>query len=93
MAGSAQTHKSISLIWIVWSTLYVYLWLKVWQHAWAYVKKERKKGETYMNNVDIVRVVLQNSIFILLPESWGAKENPCVQLSKFTQTKNAALNP
>ena len=26
-AGSAQTHKSISLIWIVWSTLYVYLWL------------------------------------------------------------------
>ena len=46
-----------------------------------------------MNNVDIVRVVLQNSIFILLPESWGAKENPCVQLSKFTQTKNAALNP
>ena len=25
MAGSAQTHKSISLIWIVWSTLYVYL--------------------------------------------------------------------
>ena len=26
MAGSAQTHKSISSIWIVWSTLYVYLW-------------------------------------------------------------------
>ena len=25
-AGSAQTHKSISFIWIVWSTLYVYLW-------------------------------------------------------------------
>ena len=24
---------------------------------------------------------------------WGANENPCVQLSKFTQTKNAALNP
>ena len=24
-AGSAQTHKSISFIWIVWSTLYVYL--------------------------------------------------------------------
>ena len=23
----AQTHKSISFIWIVWSTLYVYLWL------------------------------------------------------------------
>ena len=25
-AGSAQTHKSISFIWIVWSALYVYLW-------------------------------------------------------------------
>ena len=25
-ASSAQTHKSISFIWIVWSTLYVYLW-------------------------------------------------------------------
>ena len=27
-ARSAQTHKSISFIWIVWSTLYVYLWLQ-----------------------------------------------------------------
>ena len=26
-ASSAQTHKSISFIWIVWRTLYVYLWL------------------------------------------------------------------
>ena len=26
-ASSAQTHKSISFIWIVWSTLYVYLWV------------------------------------------------------------------
>ena len=26
--GSAQTHKNISFIWIVWSTLYVYLWVK-----------------------------------------------------------------
>ena len=25
-AGSAQTHKRMSFIWIVWSTLYVYLW-------------------------------------------------------------------
>ena len=25
-AGSAQTHKSMSFIWIVWCTLYVYLW-------------------------------------------------------------------
>ena len=25
-AGSAQTHKNVSFIWIVWSTLYVYLW-------------------------------------------------------------------
>ena len=24
--GSAQTHKSVSFIWIVWSTLYAYLW-------------------------------------------------------------------
>ena len=27
-ADSAQTHKSVSFIWIVWSTLYVYLWHK-----------------------------------------------------------------
>ena len=27
-AGTAQTHKSMSFIWIVWSTLYVYLWLR-----------------------------------------------------------------
>ena len=27
-ARSAQTHKSMSFIWIVWSTLYVYLCLK-----------------------------------------------------------------
>ena len=27
-ARSAQTHKSMSFIWIVWSTLYVYLWLR-----------------------------------------------------------------
>ena len=27
--GSAKTHKSMSFIWIVWSTLYVYLWLRV----------------------------------------------------------------
>ena len=25
--GSAQTHKSMSFIWIVWSTLYEYLWV------------------------------------------------------------------
>ena len=29
MACSAQTHESISFIWIVWSTLYVYLWATV----------------------------------------------------------------
>jgi hypothetical protein len=27
MARSVQTHKNISFIWIVWSTLYVYFWL------------------------------------------------------------------
>ena len=30
MARSAQTYKSISFTWIVWSTLYVYLWLYHW---------------------------------------------------------------
>ena len=54
--------------------------------------RKEKKGETYMNNVDIVRVVLQNSILSCCLFWWGANENPCVQLSKFTQTKNAALN-
>ena len=29
-AGSAQTHKSMSFVWIVWSTLYVYLWYVLW---------------------------------------------------------------
>ena len=29
MAGSAQANKSMSFIWIVWSTLYVYLWFQV----------------------------------------------------------------
>ena len=38
-ACSAQTHKSISFIWLVWSTLYVYLWFtpliySLW-HKWA----------------------------------------------------------
>ena len=42
LAGSAQTHQSISFIWIVWSTLYVYLWRQhefffgqatAWTHA------------------------------------------------------------
>ena len=30
MADSAQKHKSMSFIWIVWSTLHVYLWPEVW---------------------------------------------------------------
>ena len=29
MARSAQIHKSISFIWVVWSTLYVYLWSRI----------------------------------------------------------------
>ena len=29
-ASSGQTHKSICFIWIVWSTLYVYLWLRAY---------------------------------------------------------------
>ena len=40
-AGSAQTHKSISFIWIVWSTLYVYLWHKYNCHPcqfWCFVQ-------------------------------------------------------
>ena len=31
-ARSVQTHKSISFIWIVWSTLYVYFWS--WSEIW-----------------------------------------------------------
>ena len=36
MARSAQTHKRISFIWIVWSTLYVYLWQL--RHLWSNCK-------------------------------------------------------
>ena len=32
--STAQTHKSIIFIWIVWSTLYVYLWLLI--QPWLY---------------------------------------------------------
>ena len=43
MAGSAQAHKSMSFIWILWRTLYVYLcpaaWLKIY---WAKPISNRK---------------------------------------------------
>ena len=45
MAGSAQTHKSISFIWIVWSTLYVYLCLLL--RTKAKRKKGRKEVRTF----------------------------------------------
>ena len=54
-AGSAQTHKSMSFIWIIWSTLYVYLWGFVkqkivdysTQHEW--LKEGRKDGWMHGN--------------------------------------------
>ena len=39
-ASSAQTHKSMSFIWIVWSTLYVYLWFEceTWNQNFEWTK-------------------------------------------------------
>ena len=42
MAGSAQPHKSMSFIWIVWSTLYVYLCI------WC--GKTKSQCHTFMTN-------------------------------------------
>ena len=46
MARFAQTNKSISFIWIVWSTLYVYLWLKDEENG-DYVLTSNWKKELY----------------------------------------------
>ena len=45
MASSAQTHKSMSFIWIVWSTLYVYLW---WYTEKVMITYSYKRG--FMSN-------------------------------------------
>ena len=39
-------------------------------------RKKKKKKRTYMDNVDTVRVVLQNSIFLLLPVLLGRERKP-----------------
>ena len=46
-ASSAKTHKSMSFIWIVWSTLYVYLWASPEKKLWW--KKEISTGKRRSN--------------------------------------------
>ena len=48
-AGSAQTHKSMSFILIVWSTLYVYLW--VYPEPPQYKSSQRQGQSTSYHNV------------------------------------------
>ena len=45
-AGSAQTHKSISFIWIVWSTLYVYLCSNPEIYLWLYILHKKGQNNT-----------------------------------------------
>ena len=43
-AHSAQTHKSITFIWIFWGTLYVYLWLTPWSRKSVWKTYSRMKN-------------------------------------------------
>ena len=58
MARSAQTHKSISFIWIVWSTLYVYLW--------SYPEKLEK----YIATICKIRNILEELYKIYSLRNW-----------------------
>ena len=58
MAHSAQTYKSISFIWIVWSTLYVYLWSWDQYHA--------RLGNATLFNVNFVYRLMIFRCYLLL---------------------------
>ena len=55
MACSAQTHKSISFIWIVWSTLYAYLWLFDGKYQWKN-KKMRAISEPCVTSAKMSQI-------------------------------------
>ena len=61
MAGSAQTYESLSLIWIVWSTLYVYLWRRP-QH---FYKSSQLLWKSFRNSDGRPRTIL------MLVEIWN----------------------
>ena len=67
-ARSAQTHKSISFIWIVWSTLYVYLWLGIASvHMCSFL--ETLAIDSFKQRIRIVNLVgciHQNYIFLAI---------------------------
>ena len=46
-AGSAQTQKSMSFIWIVWSTLYVYLWFLCEKKSSTSIREKPKAAAAY----------------------------------------------
>ena len=50
-APSAKTYKSITSIWIVWSTLYVYLWggIQNWKCFWLKINYSQMKSLTFAN--------------------------------------------
>ena len=56
-AHSAQTHKSITFIWIVWSTLYVYLWEKEGTYAFT---KLRYVGRKNTVNFELTKEEIMN---------------------------------
>ena len=66
-APSAQTYKSITFIWIVWSTLYVYLWLQVKLQVQKkkkfteLFKEEFLKSHNFVLIKKLIQQVLHNS--------------------------------
>ena len=66
-AGSVQTYKSMSFIWIVWSTLYVYLWLQVKlqvqknKKVTELFKEEFLKSHNFVLIKKLIQQVLHNS--------------------------------
>ena len=83
-AGSAQGHKSISFIWIVWSTLYVYLWLFLKHLQLPFLRPLRSKDilcwilRLWTWNLVIIserlaanlEKVMQTSVWQTIPKFW-----------------------
>ena len=78
MACSAQTHKSISFIWTVWSTLYVYLCLFLtlaWNLAAISRKTEPPPSELLAISIDILDLFLLLWSTMLVSESSDSSES------------------
>ena len=64
-AGSAQTHRCMRFIWIVWSTLYLYLWLPPGGKMSKYIRK-------YMTEHILSRVGLVDAVIWWFKLSWSS---------------------